>query len=132
MCLEFSKIDNEVLNFFYKQYSRAIPLIGKYVAGASQPYDYLIKSIDQFYTQQQLIESQRERNNIMNGPFSGDRKRELTDTLIKLENELLKITIDYLADMDIEFIFDKTFGLKSLVLGTAENAVKSNPREKKN
>jgi hypothetical protein len=83
-------------------------------------------------TQQQLIESQRERNNIMNGPFSGDRKRELTDTLIKLENELLKITIDYLADMDIEFIFDKTFGLKSLVLGTAENAVKSNPREKKN
>jgi hypothetical protein len=34
--------------------------------------------------------------------------------------------------MDIEFIFDKTFGLKSLVLGTAENAVKSNPRENKN
>jgi len=83
-------------------------------------------------TQQQLIQSQRERNNIMNGPFSGDRKRELTDTLIKLENELLKITVDYLADMDIEFIFDKTFGLKSLVLGTAENAVKSNPRENKN
>jgi hypothetical protein len=83
-------------------------------------------------TQQQLIESQRERNNIMNGPFSGDRKRELTDTLIKLENELLKITIDYLSDMDIEFIFDKTFGLKSLVLGTAENAVKTNPLEKKN
>jgi hypothetical protein len=83
-------------------------------------------------TQQQLIESQRERNNIINGPFSADRKRELTDTLIKLENELLKITIDYLADMDIEFIFDKTFGLKSLVLGTAENAVKTNPLEKKN
>ena len=49
-----------------------------------------------------------------------------------LENKLLKVVIDTLADMDIEFIFDKTFGLKSLVLGTAENAVKSNPRENKN
>jgi hypothetical protein len=34
--------------------------------------------------------------------------------------------------MEIEYIFDKTFGLKSLVLGTAENAVKPNPRENKN
>ena len=28
MCLEFSKIDNEMLNFFYKKYSKTIPLIG--------------------------------------------------------------------------------------------------------
>ena len=28
MCLEFSKIDNEMLNFIYKQYSKVIPLIG--------------------------------------------------------------------------------------------------------
>ena len=27
MCLEFSKIDNEVLNFFYKNYSKTIPII---------------------------------------------------------------------------------------------------------
>ena len=51
--------------------------------------------------------------------------------LIESENELLKQTIDYLADMEIEFIFDKTFGLGKYILGTAENAVKSNPREKK-
>ena len=56
MCLEFSKIDNEMLNFFYKQYSKTIPLIGKYVVGASQPYEYLINSIDKFYNQNQLIE----------------------------------------------------------------------------
>ena len=56
MCLEFSKIDNEMLNFLYKQYSKTIPLIGKYVVGSSQPYEYLIKSIDQFYNQDQLIE----------------------------------------------------------------------------
>ena len=56
MCLEFSKIDNETLNFFYKQYSKTIPLIGKYIVGASEPYEYLIKSIDQFYNQNQLME----------------------------------------------------------------------------
>ena len=56
MCLEFSKIDNEMLNFFYKQYSKTIPLIGKYIIGSSHPYEYLVKSIDEFYTQNQLIE----------------------------------------------------------------------------
>jgi demethylmenaquinone methyltransferase/2-methoxy-6-polyprenyl-1,4-benzoquinol methylase len=56
MCLEFSKIDNEMLNFFYKQYSKTIPLIGKYIVGASQPYEYLINSIDKFYNQNQLLE----------------------------------------------------------------------------
>jgi hypothetical protein len=49
-----------------------------------------------------------------------------------VKNILLKVTIDLLSDMEIEYIFDKTFGLKSLVLGTAENAVKPNPRENKN
>ena len=38
MCLEFSKIDNEMLKFLYKQYSKTIPLIGRYVVGSSQPY----------------------------------------------------------------------------------------------
>ena len=55
MCLEFSKIDNEALNFFYKQYSKTIPIIGKYIVGTSEPYKYLIDSIDQFYSQNQLI-----------------------------------------------------------------------------
>jgi demethylmenaquinone methyltransferase/2-methoxy-6-polyprenyl-1,4-benzoquinol methylase len=74
MCLEFSKIDNETLHFFYKQYSKTIPLIGKYVAGASEPYEYLIKSIDQFYNQEQLLEliskngfSNTEYRNLSNG-----------------------------------------------------------------
>ena len=55
MCLEFSKIDNELLEFLYKKYSKTIPLIGKYVVGTSQPYEYLIGSIDKFYNQNQLI-----------------------------------------------------------------------------
>ena len=74
MCLEFSKIDNEVLNFFYKNYSKTIPIIGKYVVGSSKPYDYLVKSIKEFYDQKQLLEllvkngfSNVEYRNLSNG-----------------------------------------------------------------
>ena len=54
MCLEFSKIDNELLNFIYKKYSKAIPFIGKMIAGSDEPYKYLVDSIDKFYNQDQL------------------------------------------------------------------------------
>ena len=50
------KVENEIINLFYKQYSKAIPVIGKYITGSSKPYDYLIKSIDQFYSQDQVVE----------------------------------------------------------------------------
>ncbi len=53
-CLEFSKIHNEILNKFYKVYSRSIPYIGKYIVGKSEPYEYLIDSIDSFYNQEEL------------------------------------------------------------------------------
>jgi demethylmenaquinone methyltransferase/2-methoxy-6-polyprenyl-1,4-benzoquinol methylase len=56
MCLEFSKIDNELLNFLYKNYSKVIPALGEYIVGSSKPYEYLIKSIDTFYSQEQLLE----------------------------------------------------------------------------
>ena len=55
MCLEFSKIDNELLNFLYKNYSKAIPVLGKYIVGSSKPYEYLVNSIDSFYNQEQLL-----------------------------------------------------------------------------
>ena len=74
MCLEFSKIDNEVLNFLYKNYSKTIPILGKYVVGSSKPYDYLVKSIKEFYDQKQLLEllvkngfSNVEYRNLSNG-----------------------------------------------------------------
>jgi demethylmenaquinone methyltransferase / 2-methoxy-6-polyprenyl-1,4-benzoquinol methylase len=73
MCLEFSKIDNEMLNFFYKQYSKTIPLIGKYIVGASEPYEYLVDSIDQFYDQNQLIEL------MTNSGFSNTEYRNLSN-----------------------------------------------------
>ena len=56
MCLEFSKINNEIIKFFYQNYSKAIPFIGKFVVGSSKPYDYLIKSIDAFYNSGTIVQ----------------------------------------------------------------------------
>jgi demethylmenaquinone methyltransferase/2-methoxy-6-polyprenyl-1,4-benzoquinol methylase len=55
-CLEFSKVENEILNFLYQKYSKFIPLIGKIVVGSEEPYEYLIGSIDKFYAQNELAE----------------------------------------------------------------------------
>ena len=56
LCLEFSKIQNSSVEFIYKNYSKLIPLIGKYVVGEKEPYEYLIKSIENFVNQEELIE----------------------------------------------------------------------------
>ncbi len=55
MCLEFSKINNETINFLYQKYSKIIPVIGKFVVGSAKPYKYLTESIDEFYSQEQLL-----------------------------------------------------------------------------
>ena len=74
MCLEFSKIDNEMLNYLYKQYSKTLPLIGKLIVGSEKPYKYLIESIEKFYNQEQLAKlildngfSNVEYRNVSNG-----------------------------------------------------------------
>ena len=54
LCLEFSKVKNEILNKFYKSYSRSIPQIGKIIVGKSEPYEYLINSIEKFYSQEEF------------------------------------------------------------------------------
>ena len=74
MCLEFSKIDNELLKYLYKQYSKTIPFIGKLIVGSNKPYEYLIESIDKFYNQEELVKlikdngfSNVEYRNVSNG-----------------------------------------------------------------
>ena len=74
MCLEFSKIDNEILSYIYKQYSKTIPLIGKLIVGSDKPYKYLVESIERFYDQKQLLKmmhkngfSNIEFRNVSNG-----------------------------------------------------------------
>ena len=56
LCLEFSKIDNSNLNFIYKNYSKIIPKLGKIIVGDEKPYKYLIKSIEKFVSQEELLE----------------------------------------------------------------------------
>ena len=56
LCLEFSKIHNSGLNFIYKNYSKFIPNIGKLVVGEKEPYEYLIKSIENFINQDELLD----------------------------------------------------------------------------
>ena len=56
LCLEFSKIQNPSLNFIYKNYSKIIPSIGKLVVGEKEPYEYLIKSIEAFINQEELLD----------------------------------------------------------------------------
>ena len=73
MCLEFSKINNEMINLLYQQYSKAIPLIGKFVVGSTKPYDYLIKSIDEFYSQDELVRLMK------NNGFSNIEYRNLSN-----------------------------------------------------
>ena len=62
LCLEFSKIQNSNLDFVYKNYSKLIPIIGQFVVGEKEPYDYLIKSIEQFINQEELIELMEKNN----------------------------------------------------------------------
>tara|TARA_Y100001958_G_C21163889_1_gene497137 strand:+ start:52 stop:756 length:705 start_codon:yes stop_codon:yes gene_type:complete len=56
LCLEFSKIQNSNLNKIYKSYSKFIPSLGKLIVGEKEPYEYLVKSIENFVNQEELIE----------------------------------------------------------------------------
>ena len=62
LCLEFSKVKNEILNKLYKTYSKSIPQIGKFIVGKSEPYEYLINSIEEFYSQEEFFEQIKKQN----------------------------------------------------------------------
>ena len=64
-CLEFSKIQNSNLDFIYKNYSKIIPKIGKLIVGEKEPYEYLVKSIEDFINQDELKELM-EKNGFQN------------------------------------------------------------------
>ena len=55
-CLEFSKIDNDYLDFLYQNYSKLVPVVGEFVVGDKKPYEYLVKSIKEFIDQEELID----------------------------------------------------------------------------
>ena len=62
LCLEFSKVKNDLLNNIYKTYSKSIPKIGKFIVGKSEPYEYLINSIEKFYSQDELSKKIKNSN----------------------------------------------------------------------
>ena len=80
LCLEFSKISNSNLNFLYKNYSKIIPKVGKFIVGKSEPYEYLIKSIDKFINQNQLVELMNK-----NG-FENCKYRDLSGGIVSIHS----------------------------------------------
>lgn len=62
LCLEFSKVKNEILNKLYQTYSKSLPRIGKIVVGKSEPYEYLIESIEKFHSQEEFFKQIEKQN----------------------------------------------------------------------
>ena len=62
LCLEFSKIQNLNLDLIYKNYSKLIPMIGNFIVGEKEPYEYLIKSISDFVNQKELVALMQKNN----------------------------------------------------------------------
>ena len=80
ICLEFSKVENEILNKLYKTYSKTIPLLGKYVVGDAEPYDYLIKTISEFYDQNSF------KKIIVDSNFSNVEYRNLSGGIVAIHS----------------------------------------------
>ena len=88
-----------------------------------------------------LRDSRQERNRIMALPLSGEEKRQQIDTLIELENIQLKLIMDSLAQMDVDFLFQQTFNdnvkelgvipgfLSTVIFGGRDDTFRPNPRE---
>jgi len=68
------------VNKFYKFYSKSIPQIGRIIVGKSEPYEYLINSIEKFYTQEQFIEKIEKQN------FSDTSFRNLSGGIVAIHS----------------------------------------------
>ena len=80
LCLEFSKVRNDILNGFYKTYSRTIPQIGKFVVGKAEPYEYLINSIEKFDSQDEFFKKIKKQN------FIGVSYRNLNGGIVAIHS----------------------------------------------
>ena len=78
LCLEFSKIQNENFRYIYKQYSKLIPFVGKYIVGKKEPYEYLVRSIEEFVNQEELLELMKNNN------FKKCNYRNLTNGIVSI------------------------------------------------
>ncbi len=80
LCLEFSKVNDEILNKLYQVYSKSIPQVGKFIVGKSEPYEYLVNSIQEFYSQEELSELLKKNN------FTNISYRNLTGGIVAIHS----------------------------------------------
>jgi len=80
LCLEFSKIQNASLDLIYKNYSKLIPLIGKVIVGEREPYEYLVKSIEKFVNQDELVDLMKKNN------FKKNTYRNLSGGIVSIHS----------------------------------------------
>ena len=59
-CLEFYKVNKPILRKIYNFYSKSIPALGKVFNQDSKPYEYLTKSIEDFYSQKEISKKLRD------------------------------------------------------------------------
>jgi len=59
-CLEFSKINNDYLDYIYQNYSKLIPAIGEFIVGDKKPYEYLSIEARKVADQDELIALMKE------------------------------------------------------------------------
>ncbi len=79
-CLEFSKVENEILKIIYENYSKLIPSVGKFIAGDDMPYKYLVQSIKKFYNQEDFL------NKILDTGFANAEYRNLTNGIAAIHS----------------------------------------------
>ena len=79
-CLEFSKVENEILKIIYENYSKLIPSVGKFVAGDDMPYRYLVQSIEKFYNQEDFS------NKLIDTGFANVKYRNLTNGIAAIHS----------------------------------------------
>ena len=80
LCLEFSKIQNNNFEKIYKNYSKLLPFLGKLIVGEKQPYEYLVKSIENFLSQEELIDVMIDNN------FKKCTYRNLTGGIVSIHS----------------------------------------------
>ena len=80
LCLEFSKVKSQILNNFYKIYSKSIPHVGKFIIGKSEPYEYLVNSIEEFLSQENFFELLKKEN------FSNVSYRNLSGGIVAIHS----------------------------------------------
>ena len=79
-CLEFSKVENEILKIIYENYSKLIPSVGKFIAGDDMPYKYLVKGIEKFYNQEEFSDK------LLNAGFAKVDYRNLTNGIAAIHS----------------------------------------------